>query len=323
MVPAMSLFERYADLEAHYNAVTRETNGDRYVGETPTRLWTVTEPGSYGSLLRPDQVAGTVDTAEVALDTRALRGILRDALHGHPLVTAEYGCSVHEATRAGNGFRVSGTRGEEPWAAEAGVVVNCLWTSRLQLDAQLGLAPERPCVHRLKYRVLGRLPADLAGMPSLSFVLGPYGDVVVQPGSPAYLSWYPSCATETAHALGSPAAWQPTCAGSPDLAMADEIAARDRPRAGRARPESRRLRDRARRRRRDRRVGQHRHHRSGQRAPSSPRDRGRVERRMVLDRHRQVHDRSAVRVAARPRAVTVPRISVGVPLHTRPSALWT
>lgn len=54
----------------------------------------------------------------------------------------------------------------------------------------MGAAPRRRWVYRLKYRVLADLPDDLASkLPSLTIVLGKYGDLVTREGEPwVYLS---------------------------------------------------------------------------------------------------------------------------------------
>jgi hypothetical protein len=93
------------------------------------------------------------------------------------------------------------------------VVVNCLWEDRIRVDAQLGLEPARPWVHRLKYRLVGTSPAALAGLPSYTFVLGPFGDVVTWRGGRTYLSWYPDCMVGWSEDREIPSSWAEPRAG--------------------------------------------------------------------------------------------------------------
>jgi hypothetical protein len=110
---------------------------------------------------------------------------------------------------------VSGTAGGEAFSLEASQIVNAAWEGRLALDRQLGLA-QSGWVHRLKYRAMVRLPRseDFAAMPSVTMVLGRYGDVVIYPDGSAYLSWYPAAMRGWSHELSPPEAWQAACSGN-------------------------------------------------------------------------------------------------------------
>ena len=80
-------------------------------------------------------------------------------------------------------------------------------------------------MYRLKYRVLGQLPRRFANLPSLTFVLGPYGDIATYPnGGPTYLSWYPACLQGWSDELAPPAAWGPACEGREAPVKAEAIA---------------------------------------------------------------------------------------------------
>ena len=94
-------------------------------------------------------------------------------------------------------------------------MVNCLWDGRLAIDRQMGAPPERPWVHRLKYRVVGALPPRLSGLPALTLTLGPYGDIVPM-GDASYLSWYPSCRRGWSSDLNAPREWDDACNGIVD-----------------------------------------------------------------------------------------------------------
>ena len=102
--------------------------------------------------------------------------------------------------------------------------MNCLWDHRIALDAQLGIPPGHPWVYRLKYRVMGDLPARLAHESSITMVLGRYGDMVVHPGRPAYLSWYPACLAGWDTSISPPREWDPACTGDDRRPEAQAIA---------------------------------------------------------------------------------------------------
>jgi hypothetical protein len=92
------------------------------------------------------------------------------------------------------------------------------------IDGSVGITPPRPWVHRLKYRVLVRLPEPLRHRDSATVVLGPYGDVVIHPDGTGYVSWYPRCMVGWSDAQAPPPAWDDACCGRADEAIAAEIA---------------------------------------------------------------------------------------------------
>jgi hypothetical protein len=69
--------------------------------------------------------------------------------------------------------------------------VNALWDGRLKVDATAGIAQEHPWLFRTKYNL--HVPAGvLPPLPSISLVLGAFGDVVQYGGGETYVSWYPA-----------------------------------------------------------------------------------------------------------------------------------
>jgi hypothetical protein len=86
----------------------------------------------------------------------------------------------------------------------------------------MGLAPAPGWVHRLKYRVVARLPESMRQGPSATMVLGPYGDVVVREDGTAYFSWYPLGCKGWTHELAPPLAWDAACRG--ELPAQDRLA---------------------------------------------------------------------------------------------------
>lgn len=94
----------------------------------------------------------------------------------------------------------------------------------MHLDQGAGLPPLDGWVHRLKYRVIVRIPRA-RDYPSATMVLGRYGDVVVRPNETAYLSWYPSGLQGWSHALAPPEEWDAPCRGAANQKTASDIGA--------------------------------------------------------------------------------------------------
>lgn len=201
-----------AALAAHYDQVDALAAaldpGERvsYVGRPLVPGWSEIDVPTE---LDPARARWAASTPEVAVDVRGLRRHLVDGLDRCDAVDASFGVQVEEVERTAHGFRVAGARDGDRWSLDADVVVNCLWADRLRVDAQLDLRPAAPWVLRRKYRLLVELPDELVDLPSTTFVLGPFGDVVTWPGRRgAYVSWYPTCLRGWSEATTSPAAWQ-------------------------------------------------------------------------------------------------------------------
>ncbi|MEO1000371.1 MAG: hypothetical protein AAFW69_07175, partial [Pseudomonadota bacterium] len=102
-------------------------------------------------------------------------------------------------------------------------VVNALWEGRLAIDATRGIRPGRPFLFRRKLALHLRLPGP--PLPTVTMVLGPYGDVVAFPGGHHYLSWYPTGCIARSTTLAPP----PAFLAAPDAAagarLTDEMVA--------------------------------------------------------------------------------------------------
>jgi len=209
-----------ARLETHYDAVQRlydamlrQQPQVDYLGTRPARLSTRVDPGSLRRYLSVDRLAAVFETAELALDTAQLAALFRDAIRQHPRIDFRPGHRVASVTPTDTGHRVAGDGPAGPWHVDSRQVVNCLWEERRRIDRSAGIEPGAGWVHRLKYRVIARLPEALRQGPSVTMVLGPYGDVVVREDGTAYFSWYPSALRGWSHELMPPAHWDAACRG--------------------------------------------------------------------------------------------------------------
>jgi hypothetical protein len=147
----------------------------------------------------PAVVEAAFETCEIAVDVWELAKHLRAALRAHPRIKLITNARVITARdRPGGGHEVVyETQGRQS-VVPAAAVVNASWTNRPAIDGRYGVFPRNPCLIRRKLGVnlqCGRQPADL---PSLTVMLGPFGDVVAYPGGRVYLSWYPVCMIGTA-----------------------------------------------------------------------------------------------------------------------------
>lgn len=212
LVPKDVLYRHYDQVECR----AREIQADKrlnYLGHRLNQFW---KPVEVSSGMHAGRVDAVVRTPEMAVSLERLRQAVQDALEHHERIGVCFGCRVTQVERRDGGFQVSGVRGNgAPWSYTGDRVVNALWSGRLEMDEQMGLLPARPWVYRLKHRVVGRLPAALHDLQSMTIVLGKFGDVVTYPGTDGlYLSWYPTCMTGWSQAVIPPGEWQRAAAGT-------------------------------------------------------------------------------------------------------------
>lgn len=217
-------------LEAHYVRVDdlyRERLADDpdidYLGQRPESLY-----HRYRQVpdhFRGGPVRAGFQTEERAIDTDALARTMRAAIAAHPLVHVLTGVRIKSVRRDQDRLLVEGLSREGHWSRRFEQVVNALWEGRIAIDNRYGWRSEPNWVYRLKYRSIVRLPPGLSHeAPSVTMVLGCFGDVVIRPNRTAYLSWYPFGMRGWSHAVEPPREWATACRGESGDPLAMEIA---------------------------------------------------------------------------------------------------
>ncbi|MBA3506928.1 MAG: FAD-binding oxidoreductase [Betaproteobacteria bacterium] len=207
------LATHYAAVERAYHARLRESPELDYLGHRPPSLTRQLAPFEFGHFKDREAIAAVFRTEERAVDSDDLARCVRAAVRNCPRIQLLGNHDVRAVARTASGLRIEGNSPCGAWQFDAEQVVNALWEQRLAIDATVGVAPEPGWVHRLKYRLIVRLPTSLRDAPSATIVLGPYGDVVIRPNGTAYVSWYPAGLKGWTHELAPPATWQRPCRG--------------------------------------------------------------------------------------------------------------
>jgi glycine/D-amino acid oxidase-like deaminating enzyme len=207
-------------LEQHYSAVERmyldylkDSRACDYLGIRAGTLYQACEIKEISSFFDTRAFSAAFRTAEIAIDTQDLAQHLRAAVRDSERVSFLPRHRVTSVTRANGVHRVEGAGPEGCWRLDADQVVNALWENRLALDAAFGLECAPGWLHRLKYRVIARVPERFRGAPSATMVLGRYGDVVMRHDGTVYLSWYPTGLAGWSHDIAPPSSWQAACRG--------------------------------------------------------------------------------------------------------------
>ena len=144
-------------------------------------------------------------TTERAVDPRPLAAMLREAVAAAaPDVRFIGGARVMGVSEVAGQLEVCFELDGEVHRERYDHVANTLWHGRLEIDASHGLKYDRAWLYRYKFgsRVFVRLPE--ASPPSITCVLGPFGDIVNFGDRGLYLSWYPTGMTATSQDLRPP-----------------------------------------------------------------------------------------------------------------------
>lgn len=218
------LGEGYARLQALFEAWQTEHPDWDYLGERPLRLFERASEKELDDYFGKGALQGGFKTAELAIDTSKLREHIVDAVMSNERIRVLNECFVHQIELENEAYSLHITGPDGKHIERAHSVVNCAWDGKYCIDQQMGLSVPGQLLHRLKYRVVVKLPEALAHRPSATMVIGKYGDVVNQKNGNAYLSWYPSACIGWSHDVSPPADWEQPAQGNVDSALAQQLA---------------------------------------------------------------------------------------------------
>jgi hypothetical protein len=170
----------------------RAASGLRYLGRDEPAGFRQLDRTALAAILDPAEFIGAFHTTECAIDPRPVAERLRAAVLAEPRITFHGGCRVERVARLNRGgFTVYFTRDEARREGPYDQVVNALWDGRLTVDRTMGIKPSQNWIFRHKFgnRVTVKLGTD--DLPSVTMILGPFGDIVNFGSAGMYLSWYP------------------------------------------------------------------------------------------------------------------------------------
>lgn len=182
-----------------------------YFGVDPARLIAPVE--GFEEVFDTTKIVAAFQTPEVGISAAALGLLVRERLTRVANVRCIMGATVSAArpcpSSAGVEFDLDGARHTEGYDH----VINALWDGRLAVDATAGVHYERRWLFRTRYNL--HLPAGVSmpSIPSVSFVLGAFGDIVQYDGGESYLSWYSAGLRAVSDGL-NPAPFPPVLEGA-------------------------------------------------------------------------------------------------------------
>ena len=154
----------------------------------------------------PAHILAAFDTSEIAINVLDLVRAMRGRIAHDPKINVRTRRKVTAVKEDGARLRVhsAGIDCDDADSDTFSNVVNALWDGRLAIDATLGIHPGRKWIYRFKHGIRFQL-FDSATFPSVTIVLGPFGDLVTYGDGSYYISWYPACMTAHSKALAPPA----------------------------------------------------------------------------------------------------------------------
>jgi hypothetical protein len=211
MLPAAAAHQHFASVEDCLRSLIQQDAGSDGTMDYPS----LNDETSFfplpadvrNRLFARERIATAVMTREIAVDPVSIAAILRRALERSPRIRVVTHAVVKTIASNGDGYSVvitpEATRSHRPYDH----VVNALWDGRLRIDRDLGLLPRRSWLWRQK---LGLRLCPTGASPqiaSVTFTLGPYGDVVRYHDGHIYLSWYPAGLVGLSGELAPPDEW--------------------------------------------------------------------------------------------------------------------
>jgi glycine/D-amino acid oxidase-like deaminating enzyme len=177
--------------------------GWTYLGEDARAVSFHPAPDGSGTY-DPEVASMVLSTTERAVNTQELARALARRIAADAKISFRPNSEVSGVRRNGGGLAVDVELRGAPASEGYDHVVNCLWDGRLAVDRSFGLVDARPWLFRLKYGVRLRLRHGTAAMPTVTIVLGRFGDVVRIDEEEVYLSWYPACLAGISHDIVPP-----------------------------------------------------------------------------------------------------------------------
>lgn len=206
MLGVEELRRHYDRCRANFAELSASSEGD-YLGRECAATFEEVDRDELASELNPDAFLTAFRTSELAVDPRAVAAALREAFAADEKIHGFFGAGVEHVEERSDGSFVVHVEGDGSPRAPYDQVVNCLWHDLLRIDRTVGLEPPRTWSFRHKFGSRVRhslLPADL---PSVTVVLGPYGDLVNFGGRGFFLSWYPEGMVDMTSELAPPRGW--------------------------------------------------------------------------------------------------------------------
>lgn len=193
MMPVGLIEAHFESVQQQYDTMMSSTALD-YLGVTDGVLFERMRPREVAAIFDDRHVIAAYRTRERSVPPWRVAALLREAVEGEARIRFHGNTLIRGVgPRDHKSLVVSFLHGGGHDQAAYEHVVNALWAGRLKIDRTMGVLPARPWLHRFKMAITLILASRIESIPSTTFVLGPFGDIVNFSASRLYLSWYPAC----------------------------------------------------------------------------------------------------------------------------------
>jgi FAD dependent oxidoreductase len=223
MVSMETIAGHFAKVDKCVRELMRAT-GSTYLDIDERQPFFRVSPEKLDNLYDSTSAAAVFETREQSIDVIRLANILRERIADERRVTFRPHTVITGVRRVESGYEVSSMADGFSVHNIYRQVVNCLWDGKLKLDQSMGLFSKGQWLHRLKYGIRILLARDDVAIPSVTVLLGSYGDIVRFSDRFFYLSWYPACLAGLSADV-SPPAWPRILSGDAAQTVIDRTIA--------------------------------------------------------------------------------------------------
>ena len=196
-------FEQHGrQVAASLQSIHAERGGDYFGGDLPRAPVRLSDD-ELTLTFNPETATAAYSTDEVSIDTEGLAEIIHHGIAAEPAVNCLMNRKVVGVRDAGQCLIVTSATGGGFDREGYDFVVNALWTGRLAIDRQLGVAPESGWCFRFRYFLRAVVRGKIK-IPSTTVLLGPYGELVRFADGRTILSWYPAGLSNWSTAIEPP-----------------------------------------------------------------------------------------------------------------------
>lgn len=140
-----------------------------------------------------DAILTAFETQEVSVDPVEIARLLRDVVAATPWLRVYLSATIVSATWRESGVEIAFGAPSGAGCERYDHVINALWDGRLAIDRSIGLPAPVSHVYRCKYGIRIAAEGIARSVPSVTILLGPFGDIVNYRNGNYYISWYPAC----------------------------------------------------------------------------------------------------------------------------------
>jgi len=203
MVTEDKIISYFHRVEAIYREMKR-TLKLNYLGDESNVIFEKLNDEKTRDKFFTNKILSAYKTIERAVDVQKLAVILRTRIFASNKIIFIDQAQVRKAEKDQDRLKVYYRKDKHEYISTYDRVINTLWHNRLKIDASLSLAPNRDWLYRYKVGIRFKCIDNISYIPSVTLILGSFGDIVNYDGQKLYISWYPSGMVDSSKEIQPP-----------------------------------------------------------------------------------------------------------------------